>query len=161
MALCKPARNTKQVTHGLQLTYIGHEDRVLPLKHAILTVAKVDVLKESDSVKTSKPVLTRPPSTNDLSLQAYQDGKLKGFESTRCNTYQTCVEATSKPACLNCDNQQSSLMVVSYNNLGLLSTISCWRLVHANVYLGDNYIFIRQIYDLNAIGVQQLTVNCP
>lgn len=126
------AFNAKQAcTHDPQSTCTDHDDcadEVLCLKHNILKAAKVDVSEDGNSVKKSNPALTRP-STSDLSLQACQDGKLNGFESTRCNTYQTCIEVTSKPACLNCDNQRSSLMVVSYNNLGLLSTISCCRLM--------------------------------
>ena len=124
MALSKPARNAKQAcTHVLQSTDTEDcADEVSLLKCAIFKASKLE--------ENSKPALTRP-SINDLSLQACQDGKSKGFESTKCNTYQTCVEATSKPACLNWDNQQSSMMhmVISYNNLGLLSTISCWRLM--------------------------------
>ena len=108
MALHKPARNTKQAcTRDLQSTCTDPDDcadEVSLLKHAIFKANKLEV--------NSKPALTRP-STSDLSLQACQDGKLKGFELTRCNTYQTCVEATSKLTCLNCDNQQCSLMVIN------------------------------------------------
>ena len=123
VALSKPTRNTEQVC-DLQSTYTDTEDcadEVSLLKCAVFKARKLE--------ENSKSALTRL-GINYLSLQACQDGKLKGFDSTGCNTYQADVEATSKPACLNWDdNQHSSMMVISYNNLGLLSTISCWKLM--------------------------------
>ena len=140
MALHKPARNTKQAcTRDLQSTCTDPDDcadGISLLKYSILKLSKIDVSEEVNSVNKSKPELTRPPSINDLSLQACQDGKLKGFEPTMCNTYQTCAEATLKPSC---DSQKSSLMVISYNNLGLLHTISCWKLF---VYLGGKAVAV-------------------